>query len=47
VAFPPAVRPALRDDVPRPSVNAEKILKQAPEAEEGYFVVPEIPHTEL
>jgi aspartyl-tRNA(Asn)/glutamyl-tRNA(Gln) amidotransferase subunit C len=47
VAFPPEIRPTLRDDVPRPSANAEKILKQAPEAEEGYFVVPEIPHEEL
>ena len=47
VAFPPAIRPALRDDVARPSDAAEKILQQAPEADEGYFVVPEIPHTEL
>jgi aspartyl-tRNA(Asn)/glutamyl-tRNA(Gln) amidotransferase subunit C len=47
VAFPPEIRPPLRADVPRPAADAEKILKQAPEAEEGYFVVPEIPHTEL
>jgi aspartyl-tRNA(Asn)/glutamyl-tRNA(Gln) amidotransferase subunit C len=47
VAFPPEIRPALRADEPRPSASAEKILKQAPEAEEGYFVVPEIPHEEL
>ena len=47
VAFPTAIRPALRDDVPRPAAEAEKILQQAPETDEGYFVVPEIPHTEL
>ena len=47
VAFPPEIRPALRADETRPCVAAEKILRQAPEAEEGYFVVPEIPHTEL
>jgi len=58
VAFPPAIRPTLRDDrerpsgqspgdVPRPAAEAEKILQQAPETDEGYFVVPEIPHTEL
>jgi aspartyl-tRNA(Asn)/glutamyl-tRNA(Gln) amidotransferase subunit C len=47
VAFVPALRPGLRDDVARPGAQAEAILKQAPEADEGYFVVPEIPHTEL
>ena len=47
VAFAPDIRPALRADEARPSADAEKILKQAPETEEGYFVVPEIPHTEL
>jgi len=47
VAFPPEIRPAPRADETRPCGDAEKILKQAPEAEEGYFVVPEIPHTEL
>jgi aspartyl/glutamyl-tRNA(Asn/Gln) amidotransferase C subunit len=49
IALPPEIRPALRADETRPPEGrtAEKILKQAPEAEEGYFVVPEIPHTEL
>jgi len=49
VALPPEIRPALRADETRlpEGRTAEKILKQAPEAEEGYFVVPEIPHTEL
>ena len=47
VAFSSENRPALRGDEPRPSASAEKILRQAPEVEDGYFVVPEIPHTEL
>lgn len=47
VAFGVAIRPALREDTPRPSAAADAILRQAPEAEDGYFVVPEIPHTEL
>ena len=47
VAFGPNIRPALRADETRPCDQAQKILKQAPEAEEGYFVVPEIPHMEL
>lgn len=47
VPFPAAIRPALRADEIQPSASAEKILKQAPETEEGYFVVPDIPHTAL
>lgn len=47
VSFGAALRPALRDDTPLPSDKAQAILQQAPEVEDGYFVVPEIPHTEL
>ncbi|MGH2524875.1 MAG: Asp-tRNA(Asn)/Glu-tRNA(Gln) amidotransferase subunit GatC [Anaerolineales bacterium] len=47
VAFVPEVRAPLREDKTRPCTEAERILKQAPEADEGYFVVPEIPHEEL
>ncbi len=47
VPYPAAIRPPLRADEIRPSPSAEKILQQAPEVEEGYFVVPEIPHTDL
>jgi aspartyl-tRNA(Asn)/glutamyl-tRNA(Gln) amidotransferase subunit C len=47
VTFTPDIRPALRADETRPSTEAEKILQQAPETDEGYFVVPEIPHTDL
>lgn len=44
VTFGPALRPALRDDVIAPSGLSAAILAQAPETDEGYFVVPEIPH---
>lgn len=47
ITFDPALRPPLRDDVPRLFAAAERLLAQAPETDEGYFVVPEIPHTEL
>ncbi len=47
ITFAAELRASLREDEVRPSPYAEKILQQAPEAEEGYFVVPEIPHTEL
>ncbi len=48
VPYPPAVRPPLRPDVIDCSpALAERILRQAPESDEGYFVVPEIPHTDL
>lgn len=44
VTFGPAERPALRDDVITLSGLAAAILAQAPEIDEGYFVVPEISH---
>ncbi len=47
VTFAPGQRAPLRADEIILSPYAEKILQQAPEADEGYFVVPEIPHTEL
>ena len=48
VSYAPAIRPALRADEPAcdPALAA-RIVAQAPEVDEGYFVVPEIPHTEL
>ena len=48
VPFPPEIRPPLRSDraVIDP-ILAARILRQAPEGEEGYFVVPDIEHTQL
>jgi aspartyl/glutamyl-tRNA(Asn/Gln) amidotransferase C subunit len=48
VPFPPALRPALRaDEIMLDRQLAERILALAPEHDEGYFVVPEIPHSDL
>ncbi len=48
ITYTPNLRPALRDDTPYcdPALAA-RILSQAPESDEGYFVAPEIPHTAL
>ncbi len=48
VPFPPEIRSALRaDQALVDPVLAARILRQAPEGEEGYFVVPDIQHTQL
>jgi aspartyl/glutamyl-tRNA(Asn/Gln) amidotransferase C subunit len=48
VPFPPEIRAPLRTDhaMVDPALAA-RILRQAPEGEEGYFVVPDIQHTQL
>lgn len=47
VTYTPESRPPLRPDIWEACENPEEILAQAPHVEEGYLVVPEIPHTEL
>jgi aspartyl/glutamyl-tRNA(Asn/Gln) amidotransferase C subunit len=47
VPYTPAISPALRGDAWYPYPNPEDILGQAPQAEEGYIIVPDIPHTNL
>jgi aspartyl-tRNA(Asn)/glutamyl-tRNA(Gln) amidotransferase subunit C len=47
VPFPVEISPELRKDSWRPFTQPEQILEQAPQTEENYFVVPEIPHTRL
>ena len=37
----------VRPDTPDPYKDPEGILRQAPETEDGYFVVPDIPHEGL
>ena len=39
--------PVPREDVSRQDPHREAILKQAPELEDGYIVVPDISHEEL
>lgn len=47
VPYSAETRPELRLDRAEPSGKADAILEQAPEVEERFFVVPDIPHTEL
>jgi aspartyl/glutamyl-tRNA(Asn/Gln) amidotransferase C subunit len=48
VPFPPAIRPPLRDDQALVDPDlAARILSQAPEGEEGYFVAPDVQHVAL
>jgi aspartyl-tRNA(Asn)/glutamyl-tRNA(Gln) amidotransferase subunit C len=39
--------PSLREDHWVPCDNPDEILEQAPQVEDRYFIVPDIPHTEL
>jgi aspartyl/glutamyl-tRNA(Asn/Gln) amidotransferase C subunit len=47
VPYPPEHKPALRDDVWEACPEAEAITAQAPQFEDGYIIVPDIPHTTL
>jgi aspartyl-tRNA(Asn)/glutamyl-tRNA(Gln) amidotransferase subunit C len=47
VPYTAEIRPPLREDGWVSCPNPEEILAQAPELEEGFIVVPDIPHTEL
>jgi aspartyl-tRNA(Asn)/glutamyl-tRNA(Gln) amidotransferase subunit C len=39
--------PAIREDVVRAHPNPARLLETAPETEDGYIVVPDIPHQDL
>lgn len=47
VPFPPGISPALREDIWDPYPNPEEIIGQAPQADDGYIIVPDIPTTDL
>jgi aspartyl/glutamyl-tRNA(Asn/Gln) amidotransferase C subunit len=47
VPYTPQITPPARWDEWIPFPRPEDILAQAPETDENYIVVPEIPHTEL
>ena len=47
VPYTPNITPAMRADEWIPDPHPEDILAQAPHSEDGYIVVPDIPHTEL
>lgn len=47
VPYTPQITPPIRPDEWAPYPEPDQILAQAPETEDRYIVVPEIPHTEL
>ncbi len=47
VPYTPHISPALRQDEWLPCLVADAILEQAPQTEDRYIVVPDIPHTTL
>jgi aspartyl-tRNA(Asn)/glutamyl-tRNA(Gln) amidotransferase subunit C len=47
VPYTTATSPAPRADTWIPYPHPEEILGQAPQAEDGYIIVPDIPHTNL
>lgn len=47
VSYLPAISSPPSEDNVQSFPHPERILAQAPESEEGYFVVPDIPHMEL
>jgi aspartyl/glutamyl-tRNA(Asn/Gln) amidotransferase C subunit len=47
VTYTPQTRAGLRKDVWEPCDNPDEILAQAPQVRDGYFIVPDIPHTKL
>ncbi len=47
IQYSPAFRPPIRGDFWQPSELADSILEQAPEVEERFIIVPDIPHQDL
>ena len=47
VPYTPAITPPIREDEWLPWANPDEILAQAPETDDRYIIVPEIPHTDL
>jgi aspartyl-tRNA(Asn)/glutamyl-tRNA(Gln) amidotransferase subunit C len=47
VPYPPAISPVPEEDTVRPFAHPDQILAQSPRSQEGYFIVPDIPHTDL
>jgi aspartyl-tRNA(Asn)/glutamyl-tRNA(Gln) amidotransferase subunit C len=47
VPYTPGSSPAIREDILAPYPASEKLLTGAPETEDNYFVVPDIPHQDL
>lgn len=47
VAYTDQTRAGLREDIWDPCENPDEILAQAPQVDDGYIIVPDLPHTML
>jgi aspartyl/glutamyl-tRNA(Asn/Gln) amidotransferase C subunit len=47
VPYTPEITPPLREDEWKPDPARGGILEQAPESDNGYIIVPDIPHIDL
>jgi aspartyl-tRNA(Asn)/glutamyl-tRNA(Gln) amidotransferase subunit C len=47
VPYPEQTRPPLRSDTWIPYTDPQSIIEQAPQSDDGYIVVPDIPHSDL
>jgi aspartyl-tRNA(Asn)/glutamyl-tRNA(Gln) amidotransferase subunit C len=47
ISYSSKTKPPLREDFWEPFENPDDILAQAPQVEDRYIIVPDIPHTEL
>ncbi len=47
VPYTPEISAAPREDTWQPFAHPERLVAQAPEHEDGYIVVPDIPHEEI
>ncbi len=47
VPYTPATSPAIREDVIHSHPNPARLLLTAPETDDGYIVVPDIPHEKI
>lgn len=47
VSYNQSTSPALREDTWQPHPNPDEILQQAPQVDDHYIVVPDIPHEKL
>lgn len=47
ISYNQATSPALREDIWLPHPDPDEILAQAPQVDEHYIIVPDIPHEKL
>lgn len=47
IHYTPEITTEIRSDECKPYSDTEEIISQAPETKGGYYIVPDIPHTEL